>query len=102
MSGRSPMTLSAHTSEPPMPTFFSTCWKCVLTALNTIRNCRSTCTASSCAWSTGPASGRVTVQVVAPEDWEHDQVESWELGRTTGPHVHHTTDDLAAFLRQVV
>jgi putative hydrolase of the HAD superfamily len=46
--------------------------------------------------------GMVTVQVVAPEDWEHDQVESWELGRTTGPHVHHTTDDLASFLRQVV
>jgi len=46
--------------------------------------------------------GMVTVHVVAPEDWEHDQVDSWELGRTTGPHVHHTTDDLAAFLRQVV
>jgi len=46
--------------------------------------------------------GMVTVHVVASEDFEHDQVESWELGRTTGPHVHHTTDDLAAFLRQVV
>ena len=44
----------------------------------------------------------IEVHVVAPEDWEHDQVDSWELGRTTGPHVHHTTDDLAAFLRQVV
>src|SRR3569833_4052454 len=46
--------------------------------------------------------GMVTVHVVASEDFEHDQVDSWELGRTTGPHVHHTTDDLAAFLRQVV
>ena len=46
--------------------------------------------------------GMVTVQVVAAEDFEHDQVESWELGRTTGPHVHHVTDDLAAFLREVV
>jgi putative hydrolase of the HAD superfamily len=46
--------------------------------------------------------GMATVQVVAPEDWEHDQVESWELGRTTAPHVHHVTDDLAAFLQQVV
>jgi putative hydrolase of the HAD superfamily len=47
-------------------------------------------------------TGMVTVQVVAAEDFEHEQVESWELGRTTGPHVHHVTDDLAAFLRQVV
>lgn len=47
-------------------------------------------------------TGMVTVQIVAPEDFEHDQVESWELGRTTGPHVHHVTDDLAAFLKEVV
>lgn len=46
--------------------------------------------------------GMVTVHVVAAEDFEHDQVESWELGRTTGPHVHHVTDDLAGFLREVV
>ena len=46
--------------------------------------------------------GMTTVHVVAPEDWEHDQVDAWELGRGTGPHVHHVTDDLAAFLRDVV
>lgn len=46
--------------------------------------------------------GMVTVQVVAAEDFEHDQVESWELGRTTGPHVHHITDNLAAFLREAI
>jgi putative hydrolase of the HAD superfamily len=46
--------------------------------------------------------GMVTVQVVAAEDFEHDQVDAWELGRTTGPHVHHVTDDLAGFLEQVV
>ncbi len=38
--------------------------------------------------------GMTTVHVVAAEDFAHDQVESWELGRTTGPHVHHVTDDL--------
>jgi putative hydrolase of the HAD superfamily len=47
-------------------------------------------------------TGMVTVQIVAAEDFEHDQVESWELGRTTGPHVHHVTDDLAAFLKGVM
>ena len=47
-------------------------------------------------------TGMVTVQVVATEDFEHDQVESWELGRTTGPHVHHVTDDLATFLKGVI
>jgi putative hydrolase of the HAD superfamily len=46
--------------------------------------------------------GMTTVHVVAAEDFEHDQVESWELGRSTGPHVHHMTDDLAAFLERVV
>ena len=46
--------------------------------------------------------GMTTVHVVAAEDFEHDQVESWELGRTTGPHVHHVTDDLAGFLRGVI
>ncbi|MCY1532899.1 pyrimidine 5'-nucleotidase [compost metagenome] len=42
--------------------------------------------------------GMATVQVVASEDYVHDQVETWELDRTSGPHVHHVTDDLAAFL----
>jgi putative hydrolase of the HAD superfamily len=46
--------------------------------------------------------GMVTVQVVAAEDFAHTQVESWELERTGGPHVHHVTDDLAGFLRGVV
>jgi len=47
-------------------------------------------------------TGMVTVHVVAADDFEHEQVESWELGRGTGPHVHHVTDDLAAFLRSAV
>jgi putative hydrolase of the HAD superfamily len=46
--------------------------------------------------------GMATVQVVAPEDFAHVQVESWELERTGGPHVHHVTDDLARFLKSVV
>jgi len=46
--------------------------------------------------------GMATVQVVAAEDFAHEQVESWELGRSGGPHVHHVTSDLAGFLRQVV
>lgn len=45
--------------------------------------------------------GMVTVQVVAAEDFVHDQVESWELERTGGAHVHHVTSDLAAFLKAV-
>ena len=47
-------------------------------------------------------TGMVTVHVVAPEDWAHEQVDSWELGRGSGPHIHHTTDDLAGFLKQVL
>ncbi|WDR06720.1 pyrimidine 5'-nucleotidase [Devosia rhodophyticola] len=42
--------------------------------------------------------GMSTVQVVAGEDFVHDQVEAWELGRSSGPHVHHITDNLAHFL----
>jgi putative hydrolase of the HAD superfamily len=42
--------------------------------------------------------GMRTVQVVAHDDWRHEQVDAWELGRSAGPHVHHTTDDLATFL----
>ena len=44
--------------------------------------------------------GMTTVQVVAAEDFAHEQVEAWELGRAAGPHVHHVTDDLARFLRE--
>ena len=43
--------------------------------------------------------GMSTVQVVAGEDFAHEQVDAWELGRTTGAHVHHITEDLAQFLR---
>lgn len=43
--------------------------------------------------------GMTTVQVVASEDFAHEQVEAWELGRAAGPHVHHITDDLVRFLR---
>ncbi|MFD2648280.1 pyrimidine 5'-nucleotidase [Devosia albogilva] len=45
--------------------------------------------------------GMSTVQVVASDDFQHEQVEAWELGRATGPHVHHVTDNLAQFLRQL-
>ncbi|MEO6395298.1 MAG: pyrimidine 5'-nucleotidase [Devosia sp.] len=47
-------------------------------------------------------SGMVTVQVVAPASFAHEQVESWELERTGGPHVHHLTDDLAGFLARLI
>jgi putative hydrolase of the HAD superfamily len=43
--------------------------------------------------------GMSTIQVVAAPDFAHEQVEAWELGRAAGPHVHHVTDNLAAFLR---
>jgi putative hydrolase of the HAD superfamily len=46
-------------------------------------------------------TGMRTVQVVAAEDFAHAQVEAWELVRTTAPHVHYVTDDLAGFLRQL-
>jgi len=45
--------------------------------------------------------GMATVQVVAGEDFVHEQVDAWELSRTTGPHVHHVTADLAGFLRNL-
>ena len=43
--------------------------------------------------------GMKTVQVVAGEDFTHSQVEAWELASGTGPHVQHSTADLAGFLR---
>ncbi|MDR3472881.1 MAG: pyrimidine 5'-nucleotidase [Devosia sp.] len=45
--------------------------------------------------------GMTTVQVVADEDFAHAQVEAWELEKAAGPHVHHSTDDLAAFLKAI-
>lgn len=45
--------------------------------------------------------GMSTVQVVAGADFVHEQVEAWELGQSTGPHVHHVTADLAGFLRNL-
>ncbi len=45
--------------------------------------------------------GMATVQVVPGDDFAHEQVDAWELGRTTGPHVHHITGDLAGFLRNL-
>lgn len=45
--------------------------------------------------------GMSTVQVVPQDGFLHDQVDSWELGRSTGPHVHHITADLAGFLRNL-
>lgn len=46
--------------------------------------------------------GMATVQVMAGDDYENDQVESWELERSAGPHVHHVTQDLAGFLRTIL
>ena len=44
--------------------------------------------------------GLGTVQVVAHEDFAHEQVDSWELHRSDDhEHVHHVTSDLVAFLR---
>jgi len=45
--------------------------------------------------------GMATVQVVAGDDFVHDQVDPWELDRTGGEHVHHITADLAGFLRKL-
>jgi pyrimidine 5''-nucleotidase len=45
--------------------------------------------------------GMATVQVVAGADFVHEQVDAWELERTSGPHVHHVTADLAGFLREL-
>lgn len=45
--------------------------------------------------------GMATIQVVPGDDFAHEQVDAWELGRTTGPHVHHITGDLAGFLRNL-
>ena len=45
--------------------------------------------------------GMTTVQVVAGDDFAHDQVDPWELDRTGGAHVHHVTADLAGFLRKL-
>ena len=43
--------------------------------------------------------GMKTVHIIAAEDYEHPQVEAWELVQATGPHVQHSTSDLAAFLK---
>jgi putative hydrolase of the HAD superfamily len=45
--------------------------------------------------------GMTTVQVIASENFAHEQVEAWELERTGGAHVHHTTADLAGFLTRL-
>ncbi|GHA32441.1 pyrimidine 5'-nucleotidase [Devosia pacifica] len=45
--------------------------------------------------------GMVTVQVTAGSDFVHEQVDAWELDRTRQEHVHHITEDLAHFLRNL-
>lgn len=45
--------------------------------------------------------GMTTVQVVADDDFIHEQVDAWELGRASGPHIHHITKDLAGFLQRL-
>jgi putative hydrolase of the HAD superfamily len=43
--------------------------------------------------------GMATVQVIADDDFVHEQVDAWELLRSDShDHVHHRTDDLVAFL----
>jgi putative hydrolase of the HAD superfamily len=46
--------------------------------------------------------GMTTVQVIAGENFAHEQVEAWELEQTGGPHVHHVTADLAGFLTKLL
>ena len=46
-------------------------------------------------------SGMTTVQVVAAEDFAHEQVEAWELECPGGAHIHHVTADLAGFLTRL-
>ena len=46
--------------------------------------------------------GMATVHVVAESDFNHDQVDEWELGRVDDQeHIHHVTDDLVSFLSAV-
>ncbi|HEY8596276.1 MAG TPA: pyrimidine 5'-nucleotidase [Devosiaceae bacterium] len=46
------------------------------------------------------AVGMATIQVVAGEDYAHEQVDEWELVRSEDhEHVHHVTSDLRAFLK---
>ena len=45
--------------------------------------------------------GMKTVHVLADAGFAHAQVEAWELEAANGPHVHHRTDDLVAFLEAV-
>jgi len=42
--------------------------------------------------------GMKTVHVLAEAGFAHEQVEAWELAQAEAPHIHHRTDDLAAFL----
>lgn len=44
--------------------------------------------------------GMATVQVVAAQDFTHDQVDDWELARVDdADHIHHVTSDLVDFLK---
>jgi len=46
--------------------------------------------------------GMTTVQVVANDDFYHDQVDEWELEHGKNrEHIHHITDDLVDFLRSL-
>jgi putative hydrolase of the HAD superfamily len=47
------------------------------------------------------ANGMVTVQVVAGAGFADDEVEAWEVQHEPQPHVHHLTDDLVGFLRNL-
>ena len=46
--------------------------------------------------------GMATVQVIASDDYAHEQVDAWELERTGGAHVHHMTSDLVGFLTKLL
>ena len=45
-------------------------------------------------------TGMTTVHVVAGAGYAHEQAEAWELEQSGASHIHHVTDDLAAFLMQ--
>lgn len=46
--------------------------------------------------------GMATVHVVAGDDFSHDQVDDWELGRVdNAEHIHHVTNDLVGFLKSI-
>lgn len=46
-------------------------------------------------------TGMITVQVVASDGYADERVDEWELAHAGGPHVHHITNSLTSFLRNL-